>query len=52
VQGWEAALWRVLVDRWLEPDTTIPARVLNWLVHDIPPAYGGVDIAWPPAHPS
>jgi len=26
--------------------------VLNWLVHDIPPAYGGVDIAWPPAHPS
>jgi hypothetical protein len=47
VQGWETALWRALMDQWLDRDTTIPARVLDWLVHDTPPTHGGVDIAWP-----
>ncbi|WP_301150587.1 hypothetical protein [Mycobacterium simiae] len=51
LQGLEAALWRVLVDRWLERDTTIPVRMLGWLVHDAPPTPTGVDIAWPP-HPT
>jgi hypothetical protein len=35
------------MDQWLNRDTTIPARVLDWLVHDTPPAHAGIDIAWP-----
>lgn len=52
VQGLEAALWRVLTGQWLDLGTTIPATVLDWLVHTTPPpTHAGVDTAWPTTQP-